>query len=164
MYLRFLSGRISTTGRGYGPSMAALLNRSCIGPARQTQLIWPSIPPHDNYGPRLSCRHLVRHLASFISLSCLRLYATPFSTEDVGVGVYSPYSSDTSPDTDPGSGYWPIARPQGRFIPARIIVFVVVGCLVRLPGLHLVLPPQPAAPAYGHSLLQDILYQDIKIY
>jgi hypothetical protein len=34
---------------------------------------------------------------------------------------------------------------------ARTIVFVVVGCLVRLPGLRPVLPPQPATPANGRS-------------
>ena len=37
--------------------------------------------------------------------SCLHLRATPFSAEGVGAGVSSPYSSDTSPDTDSRSGY-----------------------------------------------------------
>ena len=37
--------------------------------------------------------------------SCLRLRATPFLAEGVGAGASSPYSSDTSPDTDPRSGY-----------------------------------------------------------
>jgi hypothetical protein len=42
----------------------------------------------------------------FFSLpSCLHLRATPFSKEGVGVGASSSYSSDTSPDTDPCSGY-----------------------------------------------------------
>jgi hypothetical protein len=45
----------------------ALLNESCLGPARQTWPIWPFIPPHDNDGPRLSCHHLVHHPASFPS-------------------------------------------------------------------------------------------------
>jgi hypothetical protein len=45
----------------------ALLNGSCLGPARQTRLIWPSIPPHDNDGPRLSCHHLIRHSTYFLS-------------------------------------------------------------------------------------------------
>jgi hypothetical protein len=45
----------------------ALLNGSCLEPARQTQLIWPSIHPHDNDGPRLSFHHLVRHFTSFLS-------------------------------------------------------------------------------------------------
>jgi hypothetical protein len=44
-----------------------LLNGSCLGPARQTRLIWPSIPLHDNDGPRLSCHHLVRHSTSSLS-------------------------------------------------------------------------------------------------
>ena len=37
--------------------------------------------------------------------SCLRLRVTPFSVEGVGACASSPYSSDTSPDTDPRSGY-----------------------------------------------------------
>jgi hypothetical protein len=32
----------------------ALLNGSCLGPARQTRSIWPSIPLYDNDGHRLS--------------------------------------------------------------------------------------------------------------
>jgi hypothetical protein len=37
--------------------------------------------------------------------SCLHLRATPFSVEGVGAGVSSPYSSETSPDTDSHSSY-----------------------------------------------------------
>jgi hypothetical protein len=37
--------------------------------------------------------------------SCLHLRATPFSAEDVGAGASSPYSSDTSANTDSCSGY-----------------------------------------------------------
>jgi hypothetical protein len=37
--------------------------------------------------------------------SRLYLYTTPSSTEDVGAGASSSYSSDTSLDTDPCSGY-----------------------------------------------------------
>ena len=37
--------------------------------------------------------------------SCLHLRATPFSAEGVGACASSPYSSDTSPDTDSRSGY-----------------------------------------------------------
>ena len=37
--------------------------------------------------------------------SCLHLRATPFSVQGVGAGASSPYSSDTSPDTNPLSGY-----------------------------------------------------------
>jgi hypothetical protein len=45
----------------------ALLNGSCLGSARQTRPIWPSIHPHGNDGPRLCCHHLVHHPASFFS-------------------------------------------------------------------------------------------------
>jgi hypothetical protein len=44
-------------------------------------------------------------LLLFSLLSCLRLRATPFSVEGMGAGTFSPYSSDTSPNTDPRSGY-----------------------------------------------------------
>jgi hypothetical protein len=64
-------GRVSTTAQARHDARAglahALLNESCIGSAYQTRLIWPSIPPHDNDGPRLSCCHLVCHPASFLS-------------------------------------------------------------------------------------------------
>jgi hypothetical protein len=45
----------------------ALLNGPCLGPAHQTWPIWPSIPQHDNDGPRFSYLHLVHHPASFLS-------------------------------------------------------------------------------------------------
>jgi hypothetical protein len=41
----------------------------------------------------------------FSLLSCLHLRATSFLTEGVGASASSPYSSDTSPDTDSRSGY-----------------------------------------------------------
>jgi hypothetical protein len=44
-------------------------------------------------------------LLLFSLSSCIHLRATPFSTEGVGSGVYSPYSSDTGLDTDSRSGY-----------------------------------------------------------
>jgi hypothetical protein len=37
--------------------------------------------------------------------SCLHLRATPFSAEGVAIGAFSPYWSDTSPDTNSRSGY-----------------------------------------------------------
>jgi hypothetical protein len=80
--------------------------------------------------------------------SCLHLRATPFSTEGVGAGVSSPYSSDTSPDTDSRSGYCTSTR---TFHIMHASVFAIIGHLVRLPSLRAVLPPQPAAPAHGHS-------------
>jgi hypothetical protein len=47
--------------------------------------------------------------------SCLRFGATTFLVEGVGAGVSSLYSSDTSPDIDPCSGYCTSTRPRGRF-------------------------------------------------
>ena len=41
----------------------------------------------------------------FSLLSCLHLRTTPFSVEGVGACISSLYSSDTSPNTDPRSGY-----------------------------------------------------------
>jgi hypothetical protein len=83
----------------------AILNGSCLEPARQTRPICPSIPSHDNNGPRLSCHYLVRHFTFFSLPSCLHLRVTLFSAEGVGACASSPYSSDTSPDTDSRSGY-----------------------------------------------------------
>jgi hypothetical protein len=51
-------------------------------------------------------------LLFFSLLSCLRFRATPFLAEGVGAGATSPYSSDTSLDTDPRVA---IARSRGRF-------------------------------------------------
>ena len=42
--------------------------------------------------------------------SCIRLRATPFSVEAVGASASSPYSSDTSSDTHPRSGYYTSTR------------------------------------------------------
>jgi hypothetical protein len=44
-------------------------------------------------------------LLVFSLLSCLHLRTTPFSAEGVGAGASSPYSSDTSSNTDSRSGY-----------------------------------------------------------
>jgi hypothetical protein len=81
--------------------------------------------------------------------SCLRIYATPFSAEGVGAGASSPYSFDTSPDTD--LGQWLLHVHEDILHHARTIVFAVIGRPVRLPGLHPVLHPQPTAPAHGRS-------------
>jgi hypothetical protein len=45
----------------------ALLNGSCLGPARQTRPIWPSIPPHNNDGSRAR-RH--SHSLALFGLTC----------------------------------------------------------------------------------------------
>jgi hypothetical protein len=66
-----VSGRAEATAQApHGARVGlaqALLNGSCLGSARQTRPIWPSIPPHDNDDPRFSCHHLVRHSTSFLS-------------------------------------------------------------------------------------------------
>jgi hypothetical protein len=87
--------------------------------------------------------HLYLHMIMMVLASCLHLCATPFSIESVGAGASSPYSFDTSPDTDSRSGYCTSMR---TFHIMRTIVFTVVRRPVRLPGLRPVLPPQPAAP------------------
>jgi hypothetical protein len=73
----------------------------------------PDQPARHNPFVHLYLRTIMMALASIaatsfvilllFSLSCLRLHA--FSAEGVGAGASSPYSSDTSPDTDPRSGY-----------------------------------------------------------
>jgi hypothetical protein len=79
-------------------------------PARQIRPTWPSIPPHDNDGSRFSYHHLVHIMLSFSLPSCLCLGATPFSADGEGADASSPYSSDTSPDTDSHSGYCTFTR------------------------------------------------------
>jgi hypothetical protein len=84
----------------------ALLNGSCLGPARQTRPIWPSIPLHDNDGPRLSCHHLVCPSTSFLS----PLMPPPLPHPILGGGRRSMrllpvFVRHQSPDTDSRSGY-----------------------------------------------------------
>jgi hypothetical protein len=81
--------------------------------------------------------------------SCLCLRATPFSAEGMGAGASSLFSSDTSSNTGPRSGYCASTR---TFHSIRAPSFLpVVGRPIRLPGLRFVLPPQPTAPAHGRS-------------
>jgi hypothetical protein len=80
--------------------------------------------------------------------SCLHLRTTPFSAEGVGACASSPYSSDTSPDTDSRSGYCTSTR---TFHIMRTPSFSPPGHPILLPGLRPVLPPQPATPAHGRS-------------
>jgi hypothetical protein len=72
---------------------------------------------------------------------CLHLHATQFLAEGIGAGAFSPYSSDTSLDTDSHSGYCTCAPS----------FFAVVGRPVCLPGLRPVLPLQPAAPIHDSN-------------
>jgi hypothetical protein len=86
--------RASTTGRSYGPSTA---RRSCrVGPDT-IKSVMPRAGQADTTNFAI--------LLLFSLPSCLHLRATPFSMEGVGEGASSPYSSDTSPDTDSHSGY-----------------------------------------------------------
>jgi hypothetical protein len=134
----------------------SLLNGSCLGPARQTRLIWPSIPLHDNDGPRLSCHHPVRHSIYFLSPLCFHLRATLFSANGVGAGVSSSYSSDTSPDTDSRSGHCTSTRTfhimRGpSFSPSSDVSFVFSAyAMFFLPNL---LPPPTVAAASRPTLV-----------
>jgi hypothetical protein len=171
MYIRFfiknlsVSGRASTTDRSYAPSTG---RRSCRagpstikwimprpGPARQTWSIG-----------RLYLRTIMMVLASvaatsFVILllfslpSCLRLHTTPFSAEDVGASVSSPYSSDTSPDTDLRTGYCTSMRtfhsmraPSFSSLPDVSFVFPAF-VLFFLPNLL----PTPAVAATSRPTL-----------
>jgi hypothetical protein len=146
-----VSGQISTMGSAEATTQArhdnlvglaqTLLNGPCFGLARQTQPIWSSIPPHDNDGPRLSCRRLFRDSASFLSPLVPPSPRHPFSTEGVRAGVSFPYSSDTSPDTAPRSGYCTSTRVfhnmhAPSFSPSSDVPFVFpVSALFFLPNL-----------------------------
>jgi hypothetical protein len=93
----------------------------------------------------------------FFSLpSCLHLRATPFSTEGVGAGASSPYSSDTSPDTDSRSGYCTFTRTFHimralSFSPSSDVPFVFPAfALFFHPNL---LPPPTVAAASRPTLV-----------
>jgi hypothetical protein len=112
---------------------------------------------HDPFG-HLYLRTIMMVLASiattpFVILllfslpSCLHLRATPFSTKGIGAGASSPYSSNTSPDTDSRSGYCTSTKTfhlmcVPSFLSSSDVSFV-------FPAFALFLPPQPAAPAHG---------------
>jgi hypothetical protein len=89
--------------------------------------------------------------------SCLCLHATPFSIEGMGAGASSPYSSDTSPDTDPRSGYCTsmrtfhsICAPSFSSLSDVLFVFSAFA-LFFLPNL---LPP-PTVAATSRPTLVD---------
>jgi hypothetical protein len=150
----------STTGRGYGPRMA---RRSCwAGPGtikwvvpragRQTRPIWPSIPPHDNDGHRLSCRHLVRHPASFLS----PLMPPPLRHTILGRGRESrcllPVFVRHQPRHRPCSGYCtPTKMFHSMRAPSSDVPFVFpIFALFFLPNL---LPPPTVAAASRPTLI-----------
>jgi hypothetical protein len=90
--------------------------------------------------------------------SCLHLRATPFSAEGVGACTSSPYSSNTSPDTDSRSGYCTSKRTfhimrTPSFSPSSHVLFVFPAfSLFFLPNL---LPP-PMVAAASRSTLVDV--------
>ena len=90
--------------------------------------------------------------------SYLRLRATSFSTEGVGASASSPYSSDTSPDTDSRSGYCTSTRTfhimrAPSFLPSSNVSFVFpTFALFFLPNL---LPP-PMVAAASRPMLFDV--------
>jgi hypothetical protein len=139
-----VSGRASTTGRGYGPSTARRSCRTSLGAIKW--VVSRVGPPNTTHLAILSPPRSPSCLLSSLPL-CLCLRATPFSTEGVREGASSPYSSYTNPTPTRAA----IARPRGRFTACAHHLFAVVGRLVHLPDLHPVLPPQPTAPVHDHS-------------
>jgi hypothetical protein len=110
---------------------------------------WPA--RHDLFG-HLYLRTIMMVLVSVVATtfailllfslsSCLRLRAAPLSTEGVGTGAYSPYSSDTSPNTDPRSGYCTATRTfhnmcTPSFSPSSNVPFILPAfVLFFLPNL-----------------------------
>jgi hypothetical protein len=96
-------------------------------------------------------------LLLFYLPSCLRLRATPFSAEGVEAGASSPYSSDTSPDTDPRSGYCTSTRTfhsmhTPSFSPSSDVPFVFSAfTLFFLPNLL----PSPTVTTASRPTLVD---------
>jgi hypothetical protein len=96
-------------------------------------------------------------LLHFSLTSCLHLRATPFSTKGVGADASSPYSSDTSPNTDSHSDYYTSTRTfhimhAPSFLPSLDVPFVFPAfALFFLPNL---LPP-PTVVAASQLALVD---------
>jgi hypothetical protein len=138
----------------------ALLNGSCLGPARQTQPIWPSIPPHDNDGLTsvATTSFVILLPSSPLMRSCIHLRATTFSVEGVAACASSPYSSDTSPDTDSRSCYCMFTRTfhiihASSFSPLSDVPFVLPAfALFFLPNLL----PQPTVAIASRPTLIDV--------
>jgi hypothetical protein len=90
--------------------------------------------------------------------SCLHLCATPFWAEGIGANTSSPYSSDTSPDTDSRSGYCTSMRTfhimrAPSFSPSSDVPFVFLAfALFFHPNL---LPP-PTVAATSQPTLVDV--------
>jgi hypothetical protein len=88
--------------------------------------------------------------------SCLYLRAIPFSAEGIGADVFSPYSSDTSPDTDSRNDYCTSTRTfhlmrAPSFSSSSDVPFVFPAfALFLLPNL---LPPPTVAAASRPTLV-----------
>jgi hypothetical protein len=89
--------------------------------------------------------------------SCLHLCATPFSAEGIGACASSPYSSDTSSDTDSRNGYCTSTRTfhimrASSFSPLSDVLFIFPAfALFFLPNL---LSP-PTVIAASRPMLVD---------
>jgi hypothetical protein len=156
MYIHFckikniiILGRASTMGEAIVQAWhnaragltQTLLNRSASG--------WPVRHGPFDYLYLCSIMMLLASVSptSFVILllfslpSCLRLRATPFSAEGVGADTCSPYLSNTSPDTDPRSGYCTSTRTfhsmrAPSFSPSSDVPFVFPAlALFFLPNL-----------------------------
>jgi hypothetical protein len=125
-----------------------LLNGSCLRPARHTQPIWLSIPPHDNDGPRLSCRHLVRHPASSLSLHA-SVSAPPHSRQRAWEQAPPPRIRPT-PASTPTRAVT-IARPRGHFTVCAHHRFRHRWASRSSSRPSPVLSRQPTAPTHGRS-------------
>jgi hypothetical protein len=116
-----------------------LLNGSCFRPAPQTRPICPSIPPHDNDGPRLSCHHLVRYSTSFLS----PLMPTPLRHPILGRGRRNMRLLPVFIRHQPRHRLvqWLLHVHEDVSHHAGTIVFAVVGRPVRLPAFALFFLP-----------------------
>jgi hypothetical protein len=98
--------------------------------------------------------------------SCLHLCATPFSTEGVGACASSPYSSDTSPDTDSRSVYCTSTRTfhimhAPLFSPSSDASFVFPAfTLFFLPNL---LPPPTVAATSRPILVSRVQHESVML-
>jgi hypothetical protein len=123
---------------------------------------------HDLFG-HLYLRTIMMVLASVATISFvilflfsltsyLHLRATPFSAEGIGAGASSPYSSGTSPDTDPHSGYCTSTRMfhiirAPSFSPSSDVPFVFPAFTLFFHP-NLLLPP-PTVAAVSRPTLVD---------
>jgi hypothetical protein len=83
----------------------------------------------------LSCRHLVHHPV-FLSLLIPPPLCHPILDRVVGAGTSSSYSSDTSPDTDPRSGYCTSTRTfhsmhAPSFSSSPDVLFIFPSCSMK---------------------------------